>query len=113
MFRRIGFFMRSTQMNAPESSIPEQLARLASRFPEQRTGHAPTAVTVGHGALIAADVQHPDVVLHLLDCPPWTDTAPQDNCGATQRRAIPALGRLPTGPTANAAGSAARRASFF
>lgn len=33
-------------MNNNELSIPEQLARLASRFQEQTTGHAPGAVTV-------------------------------------------------------------------
>jgi uncharacterized protein YbcI len=33
-------------MNEHNSNIAEQLARLASRFQEQRTGHAPKAVTV-------------------------------------------------------------------
>jgi uncharacterized protein YbcI len=33
-------------MNEHDSNIAEQLARLASRFQEQRTGHAPKAVTV-------------------------------------------------------------------
>jgi len=33
-------------MNEISSNIAEQLARLASRLQEQRTGHAPTAVTV-------------------------------------------------------------------
>jgi len=33
-------------MNTNELSIPEQLARLASRFQEQTTGHAPGAVAV-------------------------------------------------------------------
>jgi uncharacterized protein YbcI len=33
-------------MNATDSIIVEQLARVASRFQAQRTGHTPTAVTV-------------------------------------------------------------------
>jgi uncharacterized protein YbcI len=33
-------------MNETDSNIAEQLARVASRFQEQRTGHPPTAVTV-------------------------------------------------------------------
>jgi uncharacterized protein YbcI len=33
-------------MNDTDSNIAEQLARVASRFQEQRTGHAPKAVTV-------------------------------------------------------------------
>ena len=33
-------------MNEPDSNIAQQLARVARRFQEQRTGHAPTAVTV-------------------------------------------------------------------
>src|SRR4051812_48193717 len=33
-------------MNEPHSNFGEQLARIASRFQEQRTGHQPTAVTV-------------------------------------------------------------------
>ena len=33
-------------MNDQESHIAKQLARVASRFQAQRTGHAPTAVTV-------------------------------------------------------------------
>ena len=33
-------------MEKTDSNIAEQLARLASRFQEQRTGHAPKAVTV-------------------------------------------------------------------
>jgi len=33
-------------MNEPHSNIGEQLARVASRFQEQRTGHPPSAVTV-------------------------------------------------------------------
>ena len=33
-------------MNATDLKIAEQLARVASRFQEQRTGHTPTAVTV-------------------------------------------------------------------
>lgn len=33
-------------MNKQEPDITDQLARLASRFQEQRTGHAPQAVTV-------------------------------------------------------------------
>jgi uncharacterized protein YbcI len=49
-FHRIGFFLRSPvpslTMNDAETNIAQQLAELASRFQEQRTGHAPTAVTV-------------------------------------------------------------------
>jgi uncharacterized protein YbcI len=33
-------------MNATDSKIVDQLARVASRFQAQRTGHTPTAVTV-------------------------------------------------------------------
>ena len=33
-------------MNEPDSTIAQQLAQLASRFQQQRTGHPPTAVTV-------------------------------------------------------------------
>jgi uncharacterized protein YbcI len=33
-------------MNEPHSNIGEQLARVAGRFQEQRTGHPPSAVTV-------------------------------------------------------------------
>src|SRR5437762_13664659 len=33
-------------MNDTDSKLAEQLARVASRFQEQRTGHAPKAVTV-------------------------------------------------------------------
>ena len=33
-------------MNATDSNIAQELARVASRFQEQRTGHTPTAVTV-------------------------------------------------------------------
>ena len=33
-------------MNATDSKIVEQLARVASRFQAQRTGHTPTSVTV-------------------------------------------------------------------
>lgn len=36
-------------MNDTDSKIAEQLARVASRFQKQRTGHAPTAVTVVFG----------------------------------------------------------------
>jgi len=35
-----------TKMNETDSNIAQQLARVASRFQEQRTGHSPTAVTV-------------------------------------------------------------------
>jgi uncharacterized protein YbcI len=52
-------------MNDTDSKIVEQLARVASRFQEQRTGHAPKAVTVVlsedtlvvtlHGALTPAE----------------------------------------------------------
>ena len=35
-------------MNATNSDIEQQLARLAGRFQEQRTGHAPKAVNVVH-----------------------------------------------------------------
>lgn len=33
-------------MNGNEPNVAQELARLASRFQEQRTGHTPTAVTV-------------------------------------------------------------------
>ncbi len=36
-------------MNEHDSMISEQLAHMASRFQEQRTGHPPTAVTVVFG----------------------------------------------------------------
>lgn len=33
-------------MNTPDSTIPQQLARIARRLQEQRTGHLPSSVTV-------------------------------------------------------------------
>lgn len=46
-------------MNGHDSHIAEQLARVASRYQEQRTGHAPTAVTV--------DVLEDTIVFMLYD----------------------------------------------
>ena len=38
--------MDKPKLNETDSKIAEQLAHVASRFQEQRTGHVPTAVTV-------------------------------------------------------------------
>ena len=48
MVRHIGFFYALMNQTTPtiESNIAEELARVASRLQEQRTGHPPMAVTV-------------------------------------------------------------------
>ena len=56
MFLRIGFFMRlpvgppaltgRNRMNETTLTIAQQIAEMASALQQQRTGHAPTAVTV-------------------------------------------------------------------
>ncbi len=48
VFRHIGFFYALMTNTTPiiDTSIAEELARVASRLQEQRTGHPPKAVTV-------------------------------------------------------------------